>query len=204
MKKYYDINKLEVGVDEVARGCLAGPIFSAAVIWPKDLNCEYEDQIKDSKKISRKKRKLLREYIEANAISFSVSYKDNSIIDDVNILNATFMAMHDAIDNLNIIPELILVDGNKFKPYYYNNELIENICVINGDNNYISIACASILAKEYHDDYIKQLLEKEPKLNKYDWLNNMCYGTKKHIKTIKTFGISKYHRRTFGICNNYI
>ena len=202
MKKYYS-NKLEVGIDEVARGCLAGPVFTSAVIWPKDLDCEFENEIKDSKKLSRNKRNLLREYIECNAIDFSVGYKDNTVIDKYNILNATHMAMHDALDNLNIVPELILVDGNSFKPYYHNKDIIEHICIIEGDNSYLPIACASILAKEYHDEYIKNLIEKEVDLNKYDWLNNMCYGTKKHIDAIKEYGISKYHRKTFGICSHY-
>lgn len=202
MNIYYS-DKLEVGIDEVARGCLAGPVFTAAVIWPKDLNCDIQNQIKDSKKLSRKKRKLLREYIEANAIDFSVSFKDNTIIDDYNILNATHMAMHSALDNLNVVPEFILVDGNSFKPYYYENDLIEHVCIIEGDNRYLSIACASILAKEYHDDYIDTLLKSDSDLKKYDWENNMCYGTKKHMDAINKYGISKYHRKTFGICKNF-
>jgi len=203
MNKYFSKNKLEVGIDEVGRGCLAGPVFTAAVIWPKDLDCKYECEIKDSKKLSKKKRKFLKDYIEENAISFSIGYKDNTIIDKYNILNATHMAMHDAITNLNIIPELLLVDGNSFNPYYYKNELIEHICIVEGDNKYISIACASILAKEYHDEYIKKLVEDNSDLNKYDWNNNVCYGTKKHIDAIKQYGITNYHRKTFGICNNY-
>ena len=202
MEKYYS-DKLEVGIDEVARGCLAGPVFTAAVIWPKDLDCEIQKQIKDSKKLSRKKRHMLREYIECNAIDFAVSYKDNTIIDNYNILNATHMSMHDTLDKLNVIPELILVDGNSFKPYYHNNDIIDHTCIIEGDNKYLPIACASILAKEYHDDYIKKLVECDEALKKYDWVNNMCYGTKKHIDAIKEYGITKYHRKTFGICNKF-
>ena len=203
MNKFYDKNKLEVGIDEVARGCLAGPVFTAAVIWPNNLNCEWEKEIKDSKKLSKKKRNFLRYYIEENAIDFSISYKDNNVIDKYNILKSTHMAMHDAIDNLNVIPDLILVDGNSFNPYYNNNELIEHLCIIGGDNKYISIACASILAKEYHDEYIRNLLIINENLKKYDWENNVCYGTKKHIEAIHKYGLSKYHRKTFGICNNY-
>ena len=202
MKKYYS-DKLEVGIDEVARGCLAGPVFVAAVIWPKDLECEIQNEIKDSKKLSRKKRKYLREYIEENAIGFSVAYKDNNYIDKFNILNSTHKAMHEALNNLNITPELILVDGNSFKPYYQNNELIENVCIIEGDNNYLSIACASILAKEYHDEYIKNLVKSDSSLEVYDWENNMCYGTKKHIEAISNYGLTKYHRKTFGICSSF-
>jgi len=203
MNKFYDKNKLEVGIDEVARGCLAGPVFTAAVIWPNNLNCELEKEIKDSKKLSKKKRNFLRYYIEENAIDFSVSYKDNNVIDKYNILNATHMAMHSAIDKLNVIPDLILVDGNSFNPYYNKNELLEHLCIIGGDNKYISIACASILAKEYHDEYIHNLLNNDENLKKYDWENNVCYGTKKHIEAIQKYGLSKYHRKTFGICNNY-
>jgi len=202
MEKYYS-DKLEVGIDEVARGCLAGPVFTAAVIWPKDLDCEIQKQIKDSKKLSRKKRHMLREYIEYNAIDFAVSYKDNTIIDNYNILNATHMSMHDTLDKLNVVPELILVDGNSFKPYYHNNDIIDHTCIIEGDNKYLPIACASILAKEYHDDYIKDLVNDDEQLKKYDWENNMCYGTKKHIDAIKEYGITKYHRKTFGICNKF-
>ena len=202
MEKYYS-DKLEVGIDEVARGCLAGPVFTAAVIWPKDLDCEIQKQIKDSKKLSRKKRHMLREYIEYNAIDFAVSYKDNTIIDNYNILNATHMSMHDTLDKLNVVPELILVDGNSFKPYYHNNDIIDHTCIIEGDNKYLPIACASILAKEYHDDYIKDLVNGDERLKKYDWENNMCYGTKKHIDAIKEYGITKYHRKTFGICNKF-
>jgi len=203
MKKYYT-DKLEVGIDEVARGCLAGPVFSAAVIWPKDLNCEIENQIKDSKKISKQKRTRLKDYIEYNAIDFSVAQIDNTIIDKYNILNATHMAMHEALNNLNVVPELILVDGNSFKPYYYKDELIDHICIVEGDNKYISIACASILAKVYHDEYIETLLQTDSELHKYGWVSNMCYGTKIHLEAIKEHGISKYHRKTFGICAEYI
>jgi len=203
MKKYYS-DKLEVGIDEVARGCLAGPVFTAAVIWPKDLECEIQNEIKDSKKLSKKKRKLLRHYIEYNAIDFSVAYKDNIIIDKYNILTATHMAMHESIDKLNIVPELLLVDGNTFTPYYNNNDVIEHTCIIEGDNKYLPIACASILAKVYHDEYIETLLNNNTDLHKYDWSNNMCYGTQKHINAIKSYGICKYHRKSFGICKDYV
>jgi len=206
MERFFNNILLEVGIDEVARGCLAGPVFCAAVIWPKEINSEYEHiekEIRDSKKLSRSKRKELREFIEFNAIDFSVNYIDNIGVDKYNILNATHMAMHKCLDNLNIIPEYILVDGNNFKPYYKNGELIDYSCIKGGDNKYISIACASILAKEYHDEYILELCNKNPDLKKYDWYNNMCYGTKKHLEAIEEYGISKYHRKTFGICKEY-
>ena len=206
MLKYYNSEKIEVGIDEAGRGCLAGPVVTGAVILPKEF--EEEDtylisQIKDSKKISRKKRSILKNFIEDIAIDFNVSFKDNNYIDKHNILKSTHDCMHESIKNLNIIPELILVDGNYFKPYYNDEELIDNICIIGGDNKYLSIACASILAKEYHDEYIKKLLEKDNNLNVYSWDSNMCYGTEKHIKGIKENGISKYHRKSFGICKNF-
>lgn len=206
MKIFFDKFKLEAGVDEVARGCLAGPVFSAAVIWPKELDMPEEEipNIKDSKKLSRKKRAYLRDFIEENALDFSVAYVEPEEIDKINILKASHLAMHRAIKGLNITPELLLVDGNSFNPYYDDcGDLIDHQCVIEGDNKYISIACASILAKEYHDDYIKKLCEEEPELNIYDWQNNMCYGTQIHLNAIKKNGISKYHRKTFGICKNY-
>ena len=204
MKNYYTIDKLEVGIDEVGRGCLFGPVVVASVIWPKDLIDDILDsQITDSKKLSRKKRNELRYFIEENAIDFSIQFIDEKKIDKINILNATHLAMHKSLDNLNTIPELILVDGNKFNPYYHNNELIENICVIKGDLNYKSIACASILAKEYHDEYINKICNENTNYNNYDLLNNMGYGTKKHIEGINTYGLSDKHRKTFGICKQF-
>ena len=213
MKRFFHKELLEVGVDEVARGCLAGPVFSAAVIWPKEIDDDYirfESQIRDSKKLSRKKRHELRGFIEEVCLDFYVNSEDNRVIDKINILNATQKAMHGAIDGLNIVPEHILVDGHIFTPYYYKNSqnklnnLIENTCIKGGDNKYIPIACASILAKEYHDDYIKTLCERHTEFEKYDWNNNMCYGTQKHIEAIKKYGLTEYHRRSFGICKNFI
>ena len=206
MLKYYNSEKIEVGIDEAGRGCLAGPVFTGAVILPKEFDEEDKYllyQIKDSKKISRKKRALLKNFIENIAIDYNVSSKDNNYIDKHNILKSTHDCMHECIKNLNIVPELILVDGNYFKPYYNNEELIENICIIGGDNKYLSIACASILAKENHDEYIQNLLEKDINLNVYSWESNMCYGTEKHINGIKENGLSKYHRKSFGICKDY-
>ena len=207
MLKYFNSEKIEVGIDEAGRGCLAGPVFTGAVILPKDFEDEDIDlisQIKDSKKISRKKRAILKSFIESIAIDFNVSYKDNNYIDKHNILKSTQDCMHESVKNLNIVPELILVDGNYFKPYYNEEELIENVCIIGGDNKYLSIACASILAKEYHDEYIEKILDKDNKLNVYGWDTNMCYGTEKHIQGIKNNGITKYHRKSFGICKNYL
>lgn len=207
MEFAYSKDKIEVGIDEAGRGCLAGPVCVASVIWPKDLN-EVEEGlpiIKDSKKVSKKNRAILKDYIEANAIDWNVELFSNEKIDNLNILNATQKAMHRCIDNMNVLPELILVDGNKFEPYFdISDVLIDSICIIGGDNKYKSIACASILAKEYHDKFIKDLIKKEPKLDsRYDWSNNVCYGTSRHLEGIKKYGISKYHRKSFGICKNY-
>ena len=204
MFEYYEPNRLEAGIDEVARGCLAGRVYSAAVIWPNDLDeDEYHPVIKDSKKLSKKKREELRDYIENTAKDFSIGYEEANIVDDINIRNATFSSMHKALNGLNVLPDYLLVDGNSFKPYSNNGELIQHKCFIGGDAKYISIACASILAKVYHDNYIEKLCENEPDLKKYGWLNNMCYGTEEHIDAIKTYGISKYHRKTFGVCKLY-
>ena len=206
MQKFYSEDKIEVGIDEAGRGCLAGPVFTGAVILPKDFEDEDEDliyQIRDSKKVSRKKRHILRNFIESIALDYSVCYKDNNFIDKNNILKSTMLCMHDSISKLNIVPELILVDGNTFRPYYHNGELIENICVIGGDDKYLPIACASILAKEYHDDYIKNLIESDEKYTHYGWDTNMCYGTEKHLNGIKEYGLTEYHRKSFGICSKY-
>ena len=207
MLQYFNSEKIEVGIDEAGRGCLAGPVFTGAVILPKVFEEEDEDliaQIRDSKKLSRKKRALLRQFIESIAIDFSVTFKDHDYIDKNNILKSTHDCMHDSVKNLNIVPELILVDGNYFKPYYNDEELIENICIIGGDDKYLPIACASILAKEYHDEYIENLLKNDKKLEIYGWDSNMCYGTQKHIDGIKSNGLSKYHRKSFGICKDYL
>lgn len=204
-KSYYSLGeKLEAGIDEVARGCLAGPVYSAAVIWPAEL--EVEDQwgecfIKDSKKLSKKKREELRYYIEENAIDFSVASSTNIRIDQVNIRNATFDTMHKALDGLTVEPDFLLVDGHVFRSYYNEKgKKIPHTCVISGDNTYIPIACASILAKVYHDEYIDKLCEENNNYNVYGWQSNMCYGTKKHLDAIKDYGISPLHRQTFGIC----
>ena len=205
MKDYYDSELMEAGVDEVARGCLAGPVYSAAVIWPKEVDdIDNQPVIKDSKKLSKRRRLIVKDYIEENAIDFSVGFKDSKRIDEINILNATFEAMHEAIRNLNVEPEFLLIDGKTFKPYYTEtNELIPHKCFIGGDDKYIPISCASILAKVYHDQYIEKLCDEHPEWEDYDWRGNMCYGTQKHIENIKKYGLTPYHRKTFGICREY-
>ena len=192
-------NTIEVAIDEVARGCLFGRLYSAAVVWPIDFdNSRYN--INDSKKLSKKKREELYDVIINNAIDWNVNYIEHDEIDKLNILQANMKSMHQNVDNLTLDIEHILVDGNYFKPY----KNIDHTCVIKGDSKYCSIAAASILAKVSHDRYITELCDTYPDLQeKYDLLNNMGYPTKKHIEGIKKHGISKFHRKSYGICNNY-
>ena len=205
-------DKIEVGIDEAGRGCLAGPVVAAAVVMPIidfSENCndsEYELDIlrliKDSKKMTKKNRAICKEYIEDIAIDFGVGIADSDEIDTMNILRATHKAMHRGLNNLNLTPDLILVDGNGFTDYYDDdNELVDHKCVIGGDNKYFNIACASVLAKEYHDQIVKDYVKQQPELDeKYNWLSNVCYGTKSHLDGVEKFGLSKYHRKSFGIC----
>lgn len=190
---------IEVALDEVGRGCLFGRLYTGAVIWPIDFN-NSEYNIKDSKKLSKKRREELYDIIVNNAIDWNVNYVENDEIDETNILEANINSMHKNISKLNLDVDHILVDGNYFKPY----KNIPHTCIIKGDSKYCSIAASSILAKVSHDRYITELCKLYPDLNeKYDLLNNMGYPTKKHMEGIKKYGITKYHRKTFGICNNY-
>tara|TARA_B100000795_G_scaffold265318_1_gene246997 strand:+ start:674 stop:1282 length:609 start_codon:yes stop_codon:yes gene_type:complete len=202
MEPYYSKKEiLEVGLDEAGRGCLAGPVFAAGVIWPRELDINIDHpKLNDSKKISKKKRDYLRQYIEENAIEFTVESCDNNEIDEINILKASHLAMHRCIDKLNIEPDLLLVDGNLFTNYFKKDgDIIEHECIIKGDGKYASIAAASILAKTYHDEWIEDLLDKEPDLEKYGWRTNMSYGTQKHMCAIKEYGLTKYHRKSYNI-----
>lgn len=207
MKPYQNKDILEIGIDEAGRGTLIGDVYIAGVILPSNIEelC-YEENIiiKDSKKLSKKKREIAKEFIEKVAIDYSVVCKDNNFIDKYNILQATMKGMHEVINNINIKPEKILVDGDHFNIYRDSRgEIIPYECVISGDNTYMSIAAASILAKTYKDKHIENLVLQYPELNKYDLLNNSGYGTKNHLDAIKEYGISNFHRKTFGICKNY-
>ena len=188
LKSHYKKGQLEAGCDEAGRGCLAGPVYAAAVILPENYSHEI---LNDSKKISKKNRYLLREEIENVAIAYSVGTVDNFEIDKINILNASILAMHRAINKLKIKPEFLLIDGNKFKEY----KNIEHKCVIKGDGKYFSIAAASILAKTYRDDYMCMINNEYPQ---YFWENNKGYPTKQHKKAIREFGLTKFHRKTFN------
>jgi len=206
MKLFFDddVQVKEAGIDEAGRGCLSGRMYAAAVILPRQFPDEKYKEIKDSKKLTKKKRSELRDYIEKHAVAFSVEYSEPEEIDKINILNATLKTMHKCIKNLKVKPNLILVDGNRWNTYTDDDgEVIINQLIKGGDNLYYSIAAASILAKVYHDEYVLDLCKKEADLDKYGWQANMCYGTKKHIEAIKEFGITKHHRKTFGICKNY-
>lgn len=209
LKQYYEKDKIEVGIDEAGRGCLFGPVCIGSVIWldedPINGNIFKDYNIVDSKKCSIKKKNILKEYIIDNCIAYNIQLIDNNEIDKKNILEATLNGMHRCLDNITKIINIdtILVDGNQFKIYEdINNNIIPYKCIINGDDTYKSIAAASILAKTYRDDYIENLVKNNPELEKYDILNNKGYGTKKHIEAIKKYGITKWHRKTFGICQN--
>ena len=206
--KYFEKkNLIEVGVDEAGRGCLAGPVYAAAVILPDKFPDDKYKQIKDSKKLSEEKREELFEYITRNVKDYSIAQLSAQEIDKINILQASFNAMHNAIDGLAIIPDHLLIDGNRFKPYQSieKDDFIEHTCIKSGDNKYIAIAAASILAKVSRDRYMKLLCNKDPTLDtKYGWIKNKAYATKQHRDGIQRHGLTEYHRKTFGICKNYI
>lgn len=205
---YQTDNFLELGIDEAGRGCLFGRLYVAGVILPNNILelCEEEEIIiKDSKKLSKKNKDRAKEFIEKVAIDYAVIYKESYEIDNINILAATMKGMHEVVDKISIKPNKILVDGNHFNTYKNKDgTIIEHQCVIEGDNTYMSIAAASILAKTYKDKYIENIVEEYPELNKYDLLNNSGYGTENHIDAIKINGITDFHRKTFGICKKYV
>jgi len=182
-------NLVEAGCDEAGRGCLAGPVYAAAVIFPSDFTHPW---LNDSKKLSVKKRDVLRLLIESEALAWAVESVDQEVIDQINILNASILAMHKAIDKLPVKPQLILADGNRFHPYAG----IPHKCIIKGDGTYMSIAAASILAKTYRDDFMKTLDLEFPR---YGWITNKGYPTEAHRKAIMQWGISPYHRKSFSM-----
>ena len=189
LKKQFQKNLIEAGCDEVGRGCIAGPVVAAAVILPTKY---FNNSIIDSKKLSPKKREEVGKEIIGNAIAWSVSEVSNNTIDKINILNASILAMHRALDKLKVRPEFIIVDGNKFKPY----KNVKHECIIKGDNKFQNIAAASIIAKNYRDDLMKNLSQK---FDKYSWESNFGYPTKKHRDSIIKHGATEYHRKSFKL-----
>lgn len=189
LKSHYYENLVEAGCDEAGRGCLAGSVYAAAVILPPD----YEnDLLNDSKKLTAKKRYTLREVIQRDALAWAVGIVTPEEIDKINILNASFLAMHRALDQLSLRPEAVIVDGNRFKPY----QDLPFTTIVKGDGKYLSIAAASVLAKTYRDDYMLSLAKEYPQ---YDWQSNMGYPTKKHRQAIRDYGITPYHRKSYNL-----
>lgn len=189
LKKYYSRNFIEAGCDEAGRGCYAGPVFAAAVILPQNF---FHPKLNDSKQVSETVRNALRPFIEMHAISYAVACVHPAEIDTINILQASIKAMHLALDALQVIPELLLIDGNRFNAY----KNIPHHCIVEGDRKFASIAAASILAKTYRDDYMNRLHDEFPY---YNWKSNKGYGTRDHRNSIELYGLCIYHRKSFKI-----
>ena len=189
LEAYYTKDVIEAGCDEAGRGCLAGPVFAAAVILPPDFKSEL---LNDSKQLSEKNRYALRPLIEQEAIAWGIGVVTAPEIDAINILKASFLAMHRAIEQLKVQPQTLLIDGNRFTPY----KEIPFTCMVKGDGRFLSIAAASILAKTYRDDYMLQLAEEYPS---YGWQQNKGYPTRAHREAISKHGITPYHRKTFTL-----
>jgi len=194
LKRFYQKELVEAGCDEAGRGCYAGPVFAAAVVLPKKFR---HPDLNDSKQVAVEKRFELRTYIEKHAIACAVAMVDHEEIDVINILRASFKAMHKALDTLNAHPQLLLIDGNRFTPY----KTVPHRCIVDGDATYASIAAASILAKTYRDEYMINLHQEFPQ---YNWKSNKGYGTLEHRTAIEQFGLCKYHRRSFDIDPNQL
>jgi ribonuclease HII len=191
---YFKENSVEAGCDEAGRGCLAGPVFAAAVILP----CDFENEIlNDSKMLTEKQRFELRPLIEKEAVAWAVEAISNEEIDEVNILKASFLAMNNAVQRLKIQPEHLLIDGNRFRP----QTKIPFTCMIKGDGRFFSIAAASVLAKTYRDDFMAKIHNEFPD---YDWKKNKGYPTQKHRDAIRKYGVTKYHRKTFSLLNEQL
>lgn len=208
LQPFYNSGKTEAGCDEAGRGCLAGSVYAAAVILPRDY---HNEMLNDSKQLTEKKRYALREHIERDAVAWAVGVCTAEEIDKINILHASYLAMHRALDQLSVRPETLIIDGNRFDPYYptidhssvdcyenmpllYDCQPVPYTTIVKGDGKYLSIAAASILAKTYRDDYMNRLAEEYPQ---YDWLSNKGYPTKKHREAIAKYGLTPYHRKTF-------
>jgi ribonuclease HII len=190
LKRFYNKTLSEAGVDEAGRGCLAGPVTAAAVILRTDKNLKWYKQLNDSKKLNPDTRKDLRKYIENDSVAWAVGFANHLEIDEVNILNATYIAMHRAVEGLRVKPEALLVDGNRFKVF----DGINHTCIIKGDELYLSIAAASILAKTHRDDFMENLHHEFPG---YGWDHNKAYATEFHRDAIERLGLTPYHRKSF-------
>lgn len=203
LKQFYEKDQIEVGIDEAGRGCLLGPVCVAAVILPDLEDNPPPFEIKDSKKVSEKRRKILRKYIEENALAYSVQFISESEIDEINILQATMKGMHlcvtDILKQMEI--DTILVDGNYFNIYNHpeTGEPMNHVCVKGGDNEYLNIAAASILAKDFRDEYMINLVKENECLEKYGVIKNKGYGTKIHMNAIKEHGLTEWHRKSYRI-----
>lgn len=189
LKSHFYKGLIEAGCDEAGRGCLAGSVYAAAVILPEDY---VNESLNDSKQLTAKRRYELRDEIERDALAWAVGIVTPAEIDEINILNASILAMHRALDGLKLRPEAIIVDGNRFKPYNF----IPYTTVVKGDGKYLSIAAASILAKTYRDDYMDRLAQEYPQ---YGWTENKGYPTKAHREAIAEYGITPYHRKSFRL-----
>lgn len=189
LKSRFYRSKIEAGCDEAGRGCLAGPVVAAAVILPKDYQ---HDTMNDSKVLSKKQRNELLSEIKSNSIAWAIGVASHQEIDEINILNASYLAMHRAVDKLEKRPEHLIIDGNRFKPY----PNIPHQCIVKGDSKFYSIAAASILAKTYRDELMEKLSENHPE---YHWHTNVGYPTKAHRSAIKDYGVTPYHRRSFQL-----
>jgi len=189
LKAFFHKNKIEAGCDEAGRGCLAGPVYAAAVVLPKNYRNKW---LNDSKKLSDKERYQLRPEIEEKALAWAVGVVDEKEIDEINILNASFLAMHRAVNQLKLKPEHLLIDGNRFKAY----PDIAHTCIVKGDSKFMNIAAASILAKTYRDDFMTLMAKDFPE---YGWERNMGYPTKMHRQAIQQFGITKLHRLSYQL-----
>jgi ribonuclease HII len=196
---------IEAGLDEAGRGPLFGPVYVGCVIL--DPNETYNPElIKDSKKLNPRKRLIAYDYVKENAIDYSIFSNDEKVVDKINILQATYKGMHGAINKLRVYPDHLLIDGTYFIPYFNvkRSDYLPHTCVKSGDNKYYNIAAASILAKVSRDKYIEKLCDDEPTLEEYYGIRgNKGYGAKRHIDGINTHGITKWHRRSFGLCKNY-
>ena len=189
LQKRYQNKLIEVGTDEAGRGCLSGPVVAAAVILPTNFSHPF---LNDSKQLTEKQRQILRPIIEENALSYGVAYVDEEKIDEINILQASILAMHLSIDQLKLKPEFIIVDGNKFRPYGD----IQYKTIVKGDAKFMSIAAASVLAKTYRDEYMEKIHLEFPN---YNWKQNKGYPTKQHRNAIREFGITEHHRKSFRL-----